>query len=281
MAAPRFVPSVTDEEQKAQADALREMARHRGYRLVLSRRRKRGGDRGKFGLEDASGKKMLGFSVNGFTASADEIEAFLRGGEIATWKGSLKTSGAAKPVPSKKRPTAKPDVEPEKPAKRAKPEPPARARERTKPEKKPDERFRVREADAVDAEPIAVLLGELGYEVESGGVADRIALLARAGEPPLVARRGEEILGCLSWHVTPVIHRPLPVGRITMLVVAESERKKGIGRLLVEAAFERLRQRRCGLVEVTSNVKRSGAHAFYRRLGFERTSYRFVRELGD
>ena len=87
------------------------------------------------------------------------------------------------------------------------------------------------------------------------------------------------MIGVLAWHVTPVLHRPRPVGRITMMVVAEGERRRGVGRALVEAACGELRAKGCGLIEVTSNVDLSGAHGFYRRLGFERTSYRFAKTL--
>jgi GNAT superfamily N-acetyltransferase len=66
-----------------------------------------------------------------------------------------------------------------------------------------------------------------------------------------------------------------------MLVVAESERGGGVGTLLVAAAEERLRALGCGLIEVTSNMKRMRAHAFYERLGFERTSYRFGKTLQE
>jgi GNAT superfamily N-acetyltransferase len=64
-----------------------------------------------------------------------------------------------------------------------------------------------------------------------------------------------------------------------MMVVASSARRQGIGRALIEAAEERMIQRGCGLVEVTSNVKLRAAHAFYAKMGFERTSHRFAKDL--
>jgi PhnO protein len=80
-------------------------------------------------------------------------------------------------------------------------------------------------------------------------------------------------------HVTPVLHRPTGVGRITALVVGEAARGHGVGRALVAEAERRLEVLGCALVEVTSNQKRTDAHDFYRRLGYEATSVRFARTL--
>jgi len=64
-----------------------------------------------------------------------------------------------------------------------------------------------------------------------------------------------------------------------MMVVAERLRGQGIGGALVAEAEARLKAKSCGMVEVTSNRKRLRAHAFYERLGYERTSHRFAKTL--
>jgi GNAT superfamily N-acetyltransferase len=98
-------------------------------------------------------------------------------------------------------------------------------------------------------------------------------------ESSLVADRNGHVLGVVTVHVTPVLHRPTPVGRVTALVVTEKARGQGIGRMLVEAAERLLAERGCHLVEVTSNQQLTDAHEFYRRLGYEATSLRFKKVL--
>lgn len=94
-------------------DALRDMAKHRGLKLVKSRRRKAGGDFGKYGLSDAKGVKLFGFGTDGLTASAEDIETYLRGALRADWAGStkgLKRTPAPKPPKPKPVPKFKPVV---------------------------------------------------------------------------------------------------------------------------------------------------------------------------
>jgi GNAT superfamily N-acetyltransferase len=274
---------------KEEIEALREMAANRGCRLVRSRRRKPGGDFGRLGLADAkSGREVFGFGKKGLEATPEEIEIFLRGSTESTWKKSLAAAAAGKKTGARpaaasrtkaeSKPLAhrKPRATPAAPARSPKPAPPPRP-EPSAPAAEP--RLRIRNADAVDGEAIAPLIAGLGYEASADELADRIGRLSRAGEPVLVAKLGDALAGCLTWHVVPVLHRSKPVGRITLLVVAEGARRKGVGRALVEAAETRLRQRGCGLIEVTSNVKLRAAHAFYERLGFERTSHRFAKTL--
>ena len=95
----------------------------------------------------------------------------------------------------------------------------------------------------------------------------------------LVAERDGVVAGCLSTSTMRVLHRPAPVGRISMMVVDEDLRGRGIGAALVRAAEEALAAQSCYMVEVTSNARRTEAHRFYERLGYERTSVRLAKAL--
>ena len=103
--------------------------------------------------------------------------------------------------------------------------------------------------------------------------------MAAEGRVVLVAELGGAVIGCLSTSVMRVLHRPAPVGRISMMVVDEALRSRGIGAALVRAAEEVLAAQGCYMVEVTSHARRTEAHRFYEGLGYQRTSVRLAREL--
>src|SRR3954464_6177909 len=96
----------------ANDEMLREMAHHRGFRLVKSRRRKPGsGDYGRYALTDAAGKKCFGFGKTGLSATAEQIESYLRSIESSSWRRSMGTARNApvkKPVKPKRAATAEP-----------------------------------------------------------------------------------------------------------------------------------------------------------------------------
>jgi ribosomal protein S18 acetylase RimI-like enzyme len=195
---------------------------------------------------------------------------------VADWKTSLKSAASApkrqgeKSAPKSAEPMPAPSPPPPPP-----PPPPPSA-----------PKLVIRDAKPGDAAPVAALIGELGFETTEQAVTKRLRAVAKGGEPALVAvlksvkkSVKNPVVGCLSWHVTPVIHRPTPVGRVTMLVVTKHARRQGIGEALVAEAEARVTAQGCALIEVTSNIELGGAHQFYRHIGFERTSYRFVKKL--
>ncbi|WBY07073.1 cupin domain-containing protein [Sphingomonas sp. 7/4-4] len=95
-------------------EKLREMAAHRGLKLVSSRRRKPGGDFGKYGLHDAKGAPVFGVEKDRLTAGAEEIEGYLRGAASNAWSksaGSVKARRKAGPE-VKAAPAPKPKPKP-------------------------------------------------------------------------------------------------------------------------------------------------------------------------
>lgn len=107
---------------------LHEMARHRGLTLKASRRRKPGGDFGKYGLEDATGRAVLGIGKAGLEASDEEVAAYLRNAARADWKTS------AGSTPARKAPRAEKPVAAPKPRAAAPPKPAPAPKPRFRPE---------------------------------------------------------------------------------------------------------------------------------------------------
>jgi GNAT superfamily N-acetyltransferase len=137
----------------------------------------------------------------------------------------------------------------------------------------------VRQAEPRDCAVLSGLIGQLGYEAAEDDIAGRLAAIAAEGRVVLVAELDGAVVGCLSTSVMRVLHRPAPVGRISMMVVDAALRSRGIGAALVRAAEEALAAQGCYMSEVTSHLRRSEAHRFYEKLGYERTSVRLSRML--
>jgi GNAT superfamily N-acetyltransferase len=140
-----------------------------------------------------------------------------------------------------------------------------------------------RPATVEDADELARLLALLGHPTTASEIRDRWDAWAAEGNVALVAERAAArgvaggVVGAVTLHRMRVLHRPRPVGRFTALVVDEAERGRGIGRALMAAAEATLGDAGCGLLELTSNLRLTAAHAFYERLGYERTGVRLAR----
>ena len=138
--------------------------------------------------------------------------------------------------------------------------------------------LQIRLANSNDARALSRLLAELSFPTSARNVAFRLKAL---DEDALVAVVNDAVVGLATTNIMRVLHRPKPVGRISALVVSECHRGNGVGRALVSAAERMLKRRGCGLVEVTSNMRLKRAHRFYKSIGYERTSYRFKRDVHD
>ena len=251
-------------------DELAESARNRGLKLVRSRVRTPGKRRfGKVGLTDASGKAVFGMDEKGPAAKPEDVEHYLRNLGAKDWGASLDVAVLPrKRKPKKPAREAANDREPE-PERAPPPSPPP------KPKPKP----KIRDAKPSDTPRLVELITELGHEITEKQVRKNLAALKKSGETPLVATLDKRVVAMCGISRRVVIHRPAALGRITALIVSKEAQGEGIGRMLVDAAEEWMRKKGCQLVEVTSNDRRSAAHAFYRRMGYERSSIRFFKKL--
>jgi len=85
-----------------------------------------------------------------------------------------------------------------------------------------------------------------------------------------VADREGQVVGVFQLSFIPGLTRSgMWRGQIEGVRVASAERGTGTGRAMIEWAISESRKRGCGLVQLTSDKRRSGAHAFYEALGFQ------------
>lgn len=84
--------------------------------------------------------------------------------------------------------------------------------------------------------------------------------------------------GAIGWRLVS----DLASGRslyIDDLVVDESARGRRFGQAMIEFAKQRAIKHDCEAIRLTSNLQRTGAHAFYQRVGFDRRGYSFYLSL--
>lgn len=274
-------------------DNLSEMAQHRGFKLVKSRRRKPGsGDYGLFGLTDPAGKPLLGITDAGLTATAADIEDYLRGGASSSWKQSaaitpdrpatLERATPPEDAPQAPLPRAKVGREGRSPSaqsdkadkagepisKEARPD-----REEAKP-RQPELKLQVRRFKPGDKHALREVLAPI---VDGKDPLAHLPSVAGKSAGLLLAFLGP-VVGCCAWTVFPTLQHGL-VGRITLLIVDVHHRRRGIGSQLLTMAQEELSSRGCQMLEVMSDIELRNAHGFFRSLGFDQKSYRFVRAV--
>ena len=135
----------------------------------------------------------------------------------------------------------------------------------------------IRDATETDLPEILAMLADdmLGAGRDPGAVdpAYLDALRAIQAEPnsrQLVAVVAGRVVGCFQLSFLPGLSRRGSWrAQIEAVRVTRERRDGGIGAAMIRWAVEQARQRGCSLVQLTTDKRRSDAHRFYRRLGFE------------
>lgn len=139
--------------------------------------------------------------------------------------------------------------------------------------------IQVRDAEAGDAGALARLCGQLGYPSSPEAVLPRLERLVRSGARALVATSGGEVIGLATVHLRSTINHAAPLAQLTLLVVDEERRSQGVGRALVDEAEAWARAQGCRRIIVTTALNRTGAHAFYERIGYAHTGRRYGKDF--
>jgi GNAT superfamily N-acetyltransferase len=138
----------------------------------------------------------------------------------------------------------------------------------------------VRDAEDRDAPVIASLCGQLGYPTPAEAVPSRIDLLRDGGQARVVVAAVEDaVVGLATIHVRHMINHEAPIGQLTLLIVDDSARGQGVGRILVAESEAWARARGCKRFVVTTALRRTEAHAFYEKLGFMHTGRRYGKDF--
>ena len=138
----------------------------------------------------------------------------------------------------------------------------------------------IRPAVAADAPAIARMLDQLGYPTEASEIPKRLERLAeRPGTTVFVAEQRGAPVGVVTVHLFASLHTSEPVAWLTALVVDETARGTGVGSALVQRAEEWAARHGASRLALTSALRRTEAHEFYKTRDYVHTGVRLAKEL--
>ncbi|MBR4223173.1 MAG: GNAT family N-acetyltransferase [Oscillospiraceae bacterium] len=139
----------------------------------------------------------------------------------------------------------------------------------------------IREAYTEDNIAIAELSRTaLGYACEDALVRDRLAALDKEREAVFVAETDGIVTGFIHIERYTVLYYET-MANILGLAVSAAHRRRGIATMLIRAAEGWAADQGIRLVRLNSGGSRSGAHEFYRSMGYkdEKMQIRSLKEL--
>ncbi|MFQ5925956.1 MAG: GNAT family N-acetyltransferase [Terriglobia bacterium] len=128
----------------------------------------------------------------------------------------------------------------------------------------------IRSAMPGDAKRLAELSGQLGYPRTREEILRHLSQLQEDPEHAVYVAEtlDGKVMGWLHVFVSPLLEVDAQA-EVGGLVVDEAQRGHGAGRLLLQQAEQWAREKGCRTVCLRCNVIRTGAHAFYEKLGYQ------------
>jgi aminoglycoside 6'-N-acetyltransferase I len=137
----------------------------------------------------------------------------------------------------------------------------------------------IRAATAADASGLDELLVTAGHAISPRALAERLDAIRQEPGTALIATEWGPPIGLVLLHWYRTLQSDQPTAQITTLLVTPSERRRGIGRLLVKAAAQAARIAGCGVLELLAAPEQQALHDFCRDTGFAEVGPRFLRPL--
>ena len=126
----------------------------------------------------------------------------------------------------------------------------------------------IRQAAIKDVADLAVLTGQLGYEMSTVQTEESLKnILAHKDHDVFVALDNNKIIGWIGLFYS-IQMESSPFCEIRGLVVDENYRGNGAGKMLIEKAKQWAKERGLSKLRLRTNVKRTETHLFYQHLGF-------------
>jgi len=137
----------------------------------------------------------------------------------------------------------------------------------------------IREISEEDAESVATLSTQLGYESDIKQTSERIKRINNSNENcAFVALVDGEVVGWIHGFYTLRIESD-PFIEIGGLIVDEKYRNLKIGKQLIENINLWAKKHQVKKLKVRCNIKRTESHKFYERLGFKENKRQIAFEM--
>ncbi|MBN1696984.1 MAG: GNAT family N-acetyltransferase [Spirochaetales bacterium] len=140
----------------------------------------------------------------------------------------------------------------------------------------------IRSLDEQDMDSFVKLSEQLGYTITAEKALKNLECCRniRLTHAFVAADEDGKVVGWIQVGILPLMYME-PTGDILGLVVDERHRCMGIGKVLIRRAESWLEENGIKKVKVSSNEKRSRAHGFYKRNGYElvKTQCFFMKDL--
>lgn len=138
----------------------------------------------------------------------------------------------------------------------------------------------IRKAKASDALAIQNLLKQLGYDQTELFLDEKLEKLLNDSDEELAVYEFENIIiGFISIHIIPQIALQGDFARISYFSIDNGYRSQGIGREMEEYCEAYALNRGCDRIEVHCHSRRTDAHRFYERQGYEESPKYFMKRL--